>query len=987
MLIYFVLSFAMVCTLLAGINVVAFAADDDDLVVGVHSFYNDVTKGGDGEHLYTKDQEEMSYLSLLGTWNDEDVAWNAPVSSSTAIWRCYNPNSGEHLYVPEGYADYLAGEHWNKEKVSFYSDDNEGTPVYRLWNGLDAVGSHYFTTSYEYALWLADTYGWQIEDIAFYGVKEEEPEEFEITAMQTGANKVTVVSTMELSVLDDITLMRGENEQDIDVELSDDGKTATLTTTNDIADDDYTVIVTPADETIMPAMDMFEGEEAEIAQIAFVSDKFVLMANPATDKVDGSAGFAAIRGFNQFGEMVILDDLEKSIVSPVDGDASVVDYDEETGVIASMFNEENTYVIGNPVSVTAVYQDGTNVKQASAVLTVSAARNVAEISFGEVSTTSATLIGQRITHEGLKSNTYYIPVTAKDQYGVDLTASDLQGMLAGGTLIVSPDHAAAAKAYAAVTGFQELDDGTVAMMLEDGGVTYPGTQPITVLSVGGAQGATSVTIEDARYFDSLTVSFPTLYVDEPAELTISAVDQYGVEFTDEDLYKMATPAVSDDGNTVTFKDVNGLTKSNSSIEDMGGYGTFAVSKNPSTKKLKITYTPGANAQAAGKAYNETFIVSSATPTVSTQNEKVNPAGTPKGIKGLADGVNTVLGGINNKVKLSDPKNIVFTDTYGKVCDNGDVVFNDDTADYYYTVTPPTGGGKYTELDNTDNTIVAKENAGSGSDKWTITLYDGATDKALDKRDITVSVSTGEYVGFQAGFMNATTKTPKANLYTGVGVVAQTPYADDKAGIAVYAVDTNGNKVRLAATDVATATTGSYLAVLTNTDVKGATLGLDTASAPGECALYVRTTDGPQDVDTPLNEDTASVDIYFVGEDGLTLIDSIDIECSNATPEQIMIAGVTGLADNNVAFYDLSKGITVNNGSQFTVDPDSHIITVRDVNAGFVSIASMDQYGRVLPVDYATYNGEEVTNGMAVGNGGSLVLAADDISTRVAITLK
>ena len=965
----------MVCTLLAGVNVVAFAADDNDLIVSVHSFYNDADKGGDGEHLFTKDADEMSWLSSLPTWNDEDVAWKAPVSSSLAVYRVYNPNSGEHHYAAADEASWLVGQGWTQEKIAFYSDDNMGVPVYRLWNGLDGVGSHYYTTDEGEASWLASI-GWQAEGVNFYGVKEEEPQEFEITATQTGANKVTVVSTMELSVLDDITLMRGENEQDIDVELSDDGKTATLTTTNDIADDDYTVIVTPADETIMPAMDMFEGEEAEIAQIAFVSDNFVLMANQATNKVDGSAGFAAIRGFNQFGEMVILDELEKCIVSPVDGGGAA--YDEETGVIASMGNEANTYVIGNPVSVTAVYQDGTNVKQASAVLTVSAARNVAEISFGEVSTTSATLIGQRITHEGLKSNTYYIPVTAKDQYGVDLTATDLQGMYAGGTLIVSPDDATAAKAYAAVSGFQELDDGTVAMMLEDGGVDYPGTQPITVLSVGGAQGATSVTIEDARYFDSLTVSFPTLYVDEPAELTISAVDQYGVDFTDEDLYKMATPTVSNGKHTVTFTDLNGLTKSRSSIEDMGGNGTFAVSKNPSTKKLKITYTPGENAQAADKAYNETFIVSSATPTVSTQNEKVNPAGTPKGIKGLADGVNTVLGGINDTVKLNVPKNIVFTDTYGKVCDNGDVVFDDATADYYYTVTAT--NPRYTEKNV--NGEIESAGHGSGSDKWTITLYDGATDKVLDKRDITVSVSTGEYVGFQAGFMNALTKTPKANLYTGVVTNLGTGVGD-KAGIAVYAIDTNGNKVRLAAANsAATATTGSYVAVLSNNDVKGATL--DLAPNQGECALYVKATDGPQDVDTPLNEDTASVDIYFVGEDGLTLIDSIDIACSNATPEAVMIAGVTGYP-TEVAMYDLSKGITVADNAEFIVNDG--IITVVDVKAGAITIASMDQYGMISPVEYATYNGAVVTNGMTVGNGGSLVLAADDVSTRVAITLE
>ena len=158
----------MVCTLLAGVNVVAFAADDDE-TVSVSKFYNDAKKGGDGEHLFTKDADEISWLSSLKTWNNEGEAWKAPVSSSTSVWRCYNPNSGEHLYVDEGYADYLAGSGWNKEKVAFYSDDNKGVPVYRLWNGLDGVGSHHFTTDAGEVDWLVGQ-GWTKEDVAFYGV-------------------------------------------------------------------------------------------------------------------------------------------------------------------------------------------------------------------------------------------------------------------------------------------------------------------------------------------------------------------------------------------------------------------------------------------------------------------------------------------------------------------------------------------------------------------------------------------------------------------------------------------------------------------------------------------------------------------------------------------------------------------------------------------------------------------------------------------------
>ena len=188
----------MVCTLLAGVNVVAFAADDNDLIVSVNKFYNDATKGGDGEHLFTKDAEEMSWLKSLPTWNDEGEAWKAPVSSSTAVYRCYNPNSGEHLYVDEGYANYLAGNGWNKEKVAFYSDDKMGTPVYRLWNGLDGVGSHHFTTDESEVAWLVSQ-GWAAEDIAFYGIKEETGEK--VTGVELSATSVKAGDTLTASII------------------------------------------------------------------------------------------------------------------------------------------------------------------------------------------------------------------------------------------------------------------------------------------------------------------------------------------------------------------------------------------------------------------------------------------------------------------------------------------------------------------------------------------------------------------------------------------------------------------------------------------------------------------------------------------------------------------------------------------------------------------------------------------------------------------
>ena len=167
----------MVCTLLAGVNVVAFAADGDASTVDVQKFYYDVDKGGNGEHIYTIDEQEIDFYKGEAAWNDEGTAWTAPVISNSPVYRVCNYNTGEHLWITDkGYVDYLVGLGWTQEQgIAFYSDDNKGTPVYRLWDGTDRVGSHHFSTNAEEISWL-ESIGWKNEGPQFYGVKEESAE-------------------------------------------------------------------------------------------------------------------------------------------------------------------------------------------------------------------------------------------------------------------------------------------------------------------------------------------------------------------------------------------------------------------------------------------------------------------------------------------------------------------------------------------------------------------------------------------------------------------------------------------------------------------------------------------------------------------------------------------------------------------------------------------------------------------------------------------
>ncbi len=54
-----------------------------------------------GEHLYTGDVNERQVLLSTGAWEDEGIAWYAPAVSETPVYRLFNTTSGEHLYTAD----------------------------------------------------------------------------------------------------------------------------------------------------------------------------------------------------------------------------------------------------------------------------------------------------------------------------------------------------------------------------------------------------------------------------------------------------------------------------------------------------------------------------------------------------------------------------------------------------------------------------------------------------------------------------------------------------------------------------------------------------------------------------------------------------------------------------------------------------------------------------------------------------------------------
>ncbi len=120
-----------------------------------------------GEHFYTAVIGEKDHLVDVG-WNYEGIAWYAP-KSGDPVYRLYNPNAGDHHYTTnKAERDHLVDVGWNDEGIAWYSGGN--TPLYRAYNPNAVTGSHHYTTSKNEIDYIVSV-GWNDEGIGWYGVK------------------------------------------------------------------------------------------------------------------------------------------------------------------------------------------------------------------------------------------------------------------------------------------------------------------------------------------------------------------------------------------------------------------------------------------------------------------------------------------------------------------------------------------------------------------------------------------------------------------------------------------------------------------------------------------------------------------------------------------------------------------------------------------------------------------------------------------------
>lgn len=122
-----------------------------------------------GEHFYTANASEKDDLVGLG-WSYEGSAWTAPKTSDAAVYRLYSSSTGDHHYTTDAAERaWLIGLGWNDEGIGWYSFNDSGAPLYRLYNpNATGAGSHHYTTDIAERDFLVGQ-GWNDEGIGWYG--------------------------------------------------------------------------------------------------------------------------------------------------------------------------------------------------------------------------------------------------------------------------------------------------------------------------------------------------------------------------------------------------------------------------------------------------------------------------------------------------------------------------------------------------------------------------------------------------------------------------------------------------------------------------------------------------------------------------------------------------------------------------------------------------------------------------------------------------
>lgn len=174
---YILLSVAVLLGLYPGLAF-AVAGHDAPLVAqtdGTYAMYR-LYNPTSGEHFYTASEAERDAVEDAG-WNYEGIGWYAPEWDGPLVYRLYS-GTDHHYTTSEAERDSLVKAGWSYEGVGWTSDETSGfsVPLYRQFNPnvdptapVNNSGSHNYTTSLSEHNQLVSV-GWHDEGVGWYGV-------------------------------------------------------------------------------------------------------------------------------------------------------------------------------------------------------------------------------------------------------------------------------------------------------------------------------------------------------------------------------------------------------------------------------------------------------------------------------------------------------------------------------------------------------------------------------------------------------------------------------------------------------------------------------------------------------------------------------------------------------------------------------------------------------------------------------------------------
>ena len=451
-----------------------------------------------------------------------------------------------------------------------------------------------------------------------------------LSAKQTKTKEITVTSATPVTKDSKISVKRGSVEIALDEKIgvaidATTGKTVVLTTAAKLTKGDYTVTID--DKTVD-----FQAEDEKVESIEFTSDKAVLQ-KPASGTTYTTAK-VAYKVYNQFKE---------DVTSSTNG-AITVNGNGATKTAAGevTFTNANGYRLNDVVAAVVIYQANAQAVTKSGTFTISNEAAISEITIKDGVYNKK---GEAITldEDYDLSKGAYVLVSAKDQYGNDVTTLDWSAATTKNAIVQVAGGLTNLKA--AATTSEEITVAGVkyaGIKLAKDNISNPiGAGNATLIVISNGTGKTAqgtVTVANGVKVDTITINVPsTIYGGEDNELTYSAKDTYGKDVT----------------SVNALAAVTGIDSSKST-------GAIWVKEDPLTGNAKMYYTAASNT--TGVAAYDVKALLTKTYKASTVNFTIQPNAVPTAITGTKDLTTGAIVGGKIDVKLD---NIKVVDQYGR----------------------------------------------------------------------------------------------------------------------------------------------------------------------------------------------------------------------------------------------------------------------------------------------------------------------------------